>query len=385
MNALARFGSGTLRLLIGPWPLYPRAIALVALYGLFVSAGSRTQVLASSVGGFLAVVWPQWIGVAIASVAVGFAVYVAGRVVTAVRPQCRPEACRKGYLVAILLASTLGSVVIVAIVQLTAGPELRATLPPLHVRFILNLPVVLIVMLVGNGVIASVRARLGRQEALLADRLDVVRSERSLLLQAEEQVRAEASRTLHDDIQAALLRAVVRLEGVRESLDEDDRQRFDASIDEIESVREVRVRSLGRVLSPNIADVGLLQALEELGALYADVMDVRFAFPTAMEERFRPVGTQDEIALALYRIAEQLLLNALKHGRASAATLALHGLGDGRVQMIVEADGRSPEMKAVAGTGTATINSWLDAAGGSWEIGPGAGGGSRAVVIVGRV
>ena len=384
MSRLAGAATGTLRVVVGPWPLYPKAMALVALYGLFVSAGSRTQVQSDSVGEFLGLVWPQWIGVALASCGVGLAVFLASRVPARISQRCHPESCRKAYLFSIVLAAALGSGAIVAILQPTAGPAVRAALPPLHVRLVLNFPVVLVVLLIGNGVIGSVRARLGRQEAVLSERLVEVRSERSLLLQAEEQVRSEASRTLHDDIQAALLRAVVRLEGLRDRLDDEDRRQFDTSIEEIETVREVRVRSLGRVLSPNIADIGLLQALEELGTLYADVMPVRFGFPVGIEERFRPVGDTDETALALYRIAEQCLLNALKHGRASAANLTLEELLDGRVRMTVEADGAAPAEGAIAGTGTATINSWLDAVGGSWTIAPVAGGGSRAIVVVGR-
>lgn len=384
MSRLSSAAGGTLRILAGPWPLYPRAMALVALYGLFVSAGSRTQVQSESVGEFVRLVWPQWVGVALASCGVGLAVFAASRIPPIISERCRPESFRSAYLGAIALASLIGSVAIVAIVELSAGPEVRLTLPPLHVRFILNLPVVLVVLLVANGVIAAVQARLARQETILADRLFEVRSERSLLLQAEEQVRAEASRTLHDDIQATLLRAVVRLEGLRDRLDDDDRRPFDTSIEEIETVREVRVRSLGRILSPNIADIGLLQALEELGTLYADVMPVRFAFPVGIEERFRPVGEPDDTALALYRIAEQCLLNALKHGRPSAASLALEELPDGRVRMIIEADGAAPAEDPIAGTGTATINSWLDAVGGTWTIAPVAGGGSRAIVVVGR-
>jgi len=383
VTRIARVASRFARALTGPWPLYPRAMALVALYGLFVSAGSRTQVLSESVGEFLAIVWPQWIGVVLASCGVGLALWVAGGLVGRLSPRCRPQACRPAYLAAVLIAAAMSSVAIVGITWAAAGPELRASLPPLHVRFIINLPVVLVVILVANGVIAAVRERLARQETVLAERLVEVRSERTLLLQAEEHVRAQASMTLHNDIQAGLLRAAVRLEALRPALDEEQQRVFDAAIDEIEAVREVRVRALSRVLSPDLGSIGLLQALEELAALYRDVMPTTIEADEAVRERFRPLGDQDELALALYRIAEQALLNALKHGRASHVRMVLGLVGDGSVRLVVLARGAQPTRSAGAGTGTATINAWLDVVGGSWSIEP-TSDGSAMTAVVGR-
>ena len=376
MNALR----GVVRTLVGPWPIYPSAMALVAVYGLFISAGSRTQVGHKTVSSYLEAVVPQW-----ASIVVTCAViYAVLRVLVALARRVRPvEQSRVAYVAVLAISTMLITLFIVLATQVTVDDTLRETLPPIGVRIILAVPVVALVLFIGNGVIASVRVRLARQESQLAERLSVVRSERSLLLAAEEQVRAEASRTLHDDVQAALLRSVVRLEALRDRLDEDDQRLFDASIDEIESVREVRVRALGRVLSPNLADVGLLQALEELGALYADVMTVAIESPAAIEDRFRPIGEQDETALALYRIAEQLLLNALQHARATHARIALDQLDDGRVRMTIETDGTAPAPDAAPGTGTATINAWLDAVGGSWAI-EGIAGGACVTVLAGR-
>jgi signal transduction histidine kinase len=367
--------------LAGPWPIYPSALALIAIYGLFVSAGSRTQVGNKTVGAYFSAVLPQWVSIIVTCLII----YVVLRILVALSARVRPvDESRLAYVVTLFIASALITLFIVVATQVTVDDKLLATLPPISVRFVLSIPVVMLVLFIGNGVLASVRARLARQETMLAERLELVRSERSLLLAAEEKVRAEASRTLHDDVQAALLRSVVRLEALRDRLDEDDRVLFDASIDEIESVREVRVRALGRVLAPNIDDIGLLQALEELAALYADVMPVTFDVAESAVERFRPVGEQDETALALYRIVEQVLLNALKHARATAVQVAVAQLDDGRVRLEMTSDGMPPDTNAEPGTGTATINSWLDAVGGWWELGVAPDGGTRVTVVAGH-
>ena len=51
---------GVWHTLTGPWPIYPSAMALIAVYGLFVSVGSRTQVGNKTVGSYFASVLPQW-------------------------------------------------------------------------------------------------------------------------------------------------------------------------------------------------------------------------------------------------------------------------------------------------------------------------------------
>lgn len=380
-RGIGRGVRGVGHLLGGPWPIYPSAMALIAVYGLFVSAGSRTQVGNKTVGSYLSAVLPQWASIVVTCLII----YAVLRILVSLAAKVRRvDESRAAYIGILVIGSMVITLFIVSATEITVDDKLRSTLPPFGTRFILAIPVVLLVLFIGNGVLASVRVRLARQEALLAERLEMVRSERSLLLAAEEKVRAEASRTLHDDVQAALLRSVVRLEALRDRLDEDDRVLFDASIDEIESVREVRVRSLGRVLAPNIDDVGLLQALEELAGLYADVMPVAFEFPEEIAERFRPVGDSDETALALYRITEQVLLNALKHARATSVTVALAQLPDGRVRLEIVSDGIPPDVEAEPGTGTATINAWLDAVGGWWDLGAAPEGGARVTVVAGH-
>ena len=369
------------RTLAGPWQIYPGAMALVAIYGLFISAGSRTQVGHKTISSYFGAVLPQWAAIAVTCLVIYLLLHGLRALADGLRPVDRS---RLSYIAVLATASVVITAFNVTTTSITVDDQLRATLPPPSVRFILSLPVVALVLFIGNGVIAAARMRIARQEDLLAERLDTVRSERALLLAAEEQVRSEVSRTLHDDVQAALLRAVVRLEGVRERLSGDEQRLFDASIDEIEAVREERVRALGRILSPSIADVGLLQALEELTALYADVMAVELDFPADVVERFQPVGDQDETALALYRIAEQVLLNALKHGRATQLRLTLAQLADGRVRLVVEGDGSPPIPGWRPGSGTATINAWLDAAGGEWSIAERPGGGILVSAVVGR-
>ena len=380
-RALARTPGGVGRLVLGPWPIYPSAMGLVAAYGLIISAGSRTQVGHRTIGSFVAAIWPQWLGV----IVLCLIVYAVLRVLNAASARVRAvDRSRAAYCATMVVASALITLAVVTSTQITVDDALRRTLPPFGVRFAISLPIVALVLFIGNGVIAAVRARLARQEEQLAGRVDALRSERALLLAAEEQVREQASQTLHDDIQAALLRSIVRLEGIRDTLDDESRRLFDTSIAEIETVREERVRALGRALSPNIADIGVLQAIEELAALYEGVMQVSVDATDQMRERLVPVGGPRDADLALYRIVEQGLLNAIKHGRARAVRIDIAAAGEERIRMAMRDDGGSPAPDVRPGTGSATISAWIDAVGGEWSLSAHPDGGTLLVAVIDR-
>jgi hypothetical protein len=123
--------------------------------------------------------------------------------------------------------------------------------------------------------------------------------------------------------------------------------------------------------------------MSELAASYDGVMVVDVDFDVAAAERFRIVADDDSVALALYRITEQVLQNALKHGNAKQARIGVELADGAAVQLTIAADGTSPERGASAGNGTAIINAWLDDVGGQWSLTPSDDGGSRFRATVG--
>jgi len=203
-------------------------------------------------------------------------------------------------------------------------------------------------------------------------------------LAAEERVRSETARYLHDDVQTALLRASLRLVPLVERTENpDDQELLRATIAEIDNVRDEGVRNVGRRLAPPLASTGLIVALNELAAFYDGVMIVEVEFDPAAAERLRMVTDDDRVALAAYRLAEQALQNALKHGHASWARVVLNLRDRPQLELIVEADGDAPARNRVAGNGTAIINAWLDDVGGTWSLETGADGGSRFSAVIG--
>ena len=96
-----------------------------------------------------------------------------------------------------------------------------------------------------------------------------------------------------------------------------------------------RARLLARGLAPvAIEEGGLASALQELADNAAQLFNLRCEF------RGEPVGLADAgAATHLYRIAQEAITNAAKHGRAKRVVISLTDTGD-RFELKVVDDGR---------------------------------------------
>ena len=77
------------------------------------------------------------------------------------------------------------------------------------------------------------------------------------------------------------------------------------------------------------------------------------------------------ILLGLYRMCEQALLNAVKHGRADRTRVSVE-LDGAYIVLTVSNDGRLLDSEAAEpGLGASIITAWCSALGGTWELAPG--------------
>lgn len=160
--------------------------------------------------------------------------------------------------------------------------------------------------------------------------------QRDLLLatiQSQEAERKRIARELHDSVGAML--STVRLNMARAvKLPANERLETDTELkgqldDTIESVRRIS----HDLLPPLLEQFGLTRALESMCAKTEKATGVRFAFKSNDFDRL-PMDKE----LALYRIAQELTNNALKHAEASELKLALHQ-GKGVLQLNFEDNG----------------------------------------------
>ncbi len=166
----------------------------------------------------------------------------------------------------------------------------------------------------------------------LAIRLE--RESQELALAAQESERARIARELHDETGQLLTAISLRLKGFGPRLED---PLLAAEIDELRGhVRGVQtaIRTFLGQLRPVNLERGLGSAVAQL----AD--DASRGSSCAFEATCDALPPMDEeIEVAIYRIAQEAITNVLRHSRASHASVILAAEG-GRLRLSVEDDGR---------------------------------------------
>lgn len=182
-----------------------------------------------------------------------------------------------------------------------------------------------------------------------------------LLIESDEEIRSHASQLLHDRIQAKLMLAGARLTRIADVLSEEGRLGIQPVIKELEGIRAIDVREVSQLLSPNLAGEALLGSLENLCVEYHSEVN----FTIDVDEKIEKLD--DEIKLGIYRIIEQGVINAIKHGPATNVQITAKQGVEGSLFIEVKDDG--PGTKSIgSGKGTVIIDSWVSKLGGRKEI-----------------
>ncbi len=141
----------------------------------------------------------------------------------------------------------------------------------------------------------------------------------------------------------------------------------------------LQTRMLARGLSPvDVEPSGLMAALREL------VENTRKLFHVACTFRCTgPVLVQDgSMASHLYRVVQEAIQNAIKHGKASRITVTLSKKGP-RAVLTVKDNGRGMPAKAgeTSGMGLRIMNYRVRTIGGTLTVSPVVGGGTKVVCV----
>lgn len=140
-------------------------------------------------------------------------------------------------------------------------------------------------------------------------------------------------------------------------------------------------RQLSRGLFPIRLEVeGLASALQEL----AKSTQERFHITCRFEYGERLPITNRSDATHLYRIAQEAVNNAVKHGRAAAVSIRLHSR-DGQIKLEVEDDGaglQATPPAALAGMGLHIMEYRARSMGGTVRLDPGPRGGALLVCVI---
>jgi two-component system sensor histidine kinase UhpB len=168
----------------------------------------------------------------------------------------------------------------------------------------------------------------------MLDRLEAERRRSSsAALRAQEEERARVARDLHDEVNQALTGVLLRLEAARESAP----PALESELAETRSLANQAMEellSLARQLRPT--------ALDDLGLKAAIASQVE-EIGRQVEATFHAEGDfsdlDDDVQLVVYRVAQEALSNAIRHGDAGSIAVSLKGTAEG-VELRVSDDGR---------------------------------------------
>ncbi len=177
-----------------------------------------------------------------------------------------------------------------------------------------------------------------------------------MIIAAAENERKHLSRELHDDFLQALVALKIRVKLLADQKDDEERERARAQIaGEIhDAIRGVK-RMIRGLLPPELDHQGLSSAL---GSVFRDVRDVYGFVVHASLDR---VGDELDAtaALALYRVVQEAVANAVRHARVTDATVTLTS-ANGMVTATIRDEGcgfELPDLEALPGDG------WIGLAG----------------------
>ena len=197
------------------------------------------------------------------------------------------------------------------------------------------------------------------------------------LLETSEREQRRIGHDLHDSLGqhltgTALAGQVLEEKLARQSLPEATDARRVVTL--VEEAIEL-TRSLARGLHPvTLEDSGLTPAFEELAAIIEERFQISCRCECAREVFIGDIA----VATHLYRIAQESISNAIKHGRARHILLRLEA-SDRSVTLTVQDDGRGlpPDWSHSQGLGLRIMAHRATMIGAQFDIGPAPAGGTR--------
>ena len=253
-------------------------------------------------------------------------------------------------------------------------------------RYVIGAVVLILAQTVLIGGLLLQRARRQRVErALRASQVrlrlsyDHIRNLSRRLLGEQEAERARIARELHDDINQQLTLLALELDRIRaRELPLDSARRLSHALQTTHDVA-TSVRELSHRLHPSkLQLIGLVAGLD---TLRRDLSPPHL--PIAFSHRDVPEHVDQEIALCVFRVAQEALGNAVKHSQASHVRVELRG-GPAGLGLRINDDGKGFDIERVpnGGLGLTSMRERVEAVGGVLEIRTAAGSGTHLKITV---
>lgn len=176
------------------------------------------------------------------------------------------------------------------------------------------------------------RAR--KAEIEIYDKSEMLQKLNSDLIMVEQKERMHFSAVLHDTVAQTLAALKLRLYALEEDISTDNKDHFEEAQKLVtESIKQTR--SIMAELSPQIVNRGFLPATEWL----IDQMQGKYHLPIILKDNNSdPETLSADLRITLYESIKELLLNVVKHAKASYASVELAG-ADGEFKINIKDDG----------------------------------------------
>ena len=156
------------------------------------------------------------------------------------------------------------------------------------------------------------------------------------MIQGQEEERKRIAFDLHDQLGGLLTTIKLNLQSVNDRVESDQtRQQMDGVIDAIDDTCQ-EVRRIAHNMMPlALLKMGLDAAVGDMVDVIRESSDIEISYQNLMEE----TSLAEQQQLTIYRVINELVINAIKHGEADSVLVQL-SRHNGTISLIVEDDGR---------------------------------------------
>lgn len=250
-----------------------------------------------------------------------------------------------GQAFVLLLSPLIG-----AVWQVSLGLDYSAVVILNPSLFLASLVLVLSILAIIHRVERATRTRLSAADILVAK----LESDREGLVRADEALRDQTARFLHDRVQSDLMVAGMKLKNLSGKSPDEVKEIVDRVISRLEQTRTADLKDLVQILSPNFEAAGFRESVKVFAQTYRTSMKIDILVDNASENLNR-----DKL-LGAFRIIEQALINALVHGPAKNVEISLETNEHGTSKLEISDDGPGGSIEQIeSGVGTAVIDSWV--------------------------
>jgi signal transduction histidine kinase len=236
-----------------------------------------------------------------------------------------------------------------------------------------------IALLITIGIVAFFTKKRLQREKLFAENM-ATEQERGLqmTLSAQEEERQRIARDLHDGIVQELTVLKMNINQLAEQPELEIMKQLPIISEKLDNASK-EVRNISHQMMPlALRELGLSAALQDVLEKVLKPHSIQYEFDeTGMEDRLPKV-----IEISLYRIAQELLNNVVKHSRATVVQLTLTKR-NGYITLLLEDNGMGfSKEKSSTGIGMTSLNSRVKMINGEIKFDSETGSGTTAIIRI---